>query len=288
MRWYGSCFDQVAARDRRLPGDQRPVERKGTGMSGDIYMAAAAALAYEKRLEVIANNLANVNTAGFKRDDVAFQAYLSSADGVATTVAPPYPAPPAGASFWVSYASRTDFSPGPLQATGNRLDLALNGKGFFTVESPDGTVYTRRGNFTLSPDGVLVTQEGWPVQGASGELRLDAGGAGPGGLDVSVGEDGALRLNGRDVGRLRIERFDGANSLAKIGNGYFTASAGAEPAPVEDLRVAQGFLEQSNVEAVRAMTEMIEILRGYESYQRVIRSIDETNAKSINEVGRTS
>jgi flagellar basal-body rod protein FlgG len=258
-------------------------------MSGEIYMAAAAALAYEKRLEVIANNLANVNTAGFKRDDVAFQAYLSSAEKVAATVYPPYPAGQAGESFWVTYQSRTDFSPGPLQQTGNRLDLALNGKGFFTVESPDGPVYTRRGNFTLSAEGVLVTQEGWPVQGTAGEIRLDESGAGPAGLDVSVGEDGTVRLSGRDVGRIRVDDFSDTGSLVKIGHGYFKADdAAAAAAAPQDLRVAQGFLEMSNVEAVRAMTEMIEILRGYESYQRVIRSIDEANAKSISEVGRTA
>jgi flagellar basal-body rod protein FlgG len=257
-------------------------------MSGEIYMAAAAALAYEKRLEVIANNLANVNTAGFKRDDVAFQAYLSSAEGAAVAVTPPYPGPQAGASFWVSYASRTDFSPGPLRQTGNRLDLALNGRGFFSVESPDGVVYTRRGNFTLSPEGVLVTQEGWPVQGTSGELRLEAGNAGPGGLEVSVGEDGTVRVNGRDVGRLRIDEVSDPGTLTKIGHGYFMPGNDNAAAAPENVRVAQGFLEMSNVEAVRAMTEMIEILRGYESYQRVIRSIDEANAKSINEVGRTS
>jgi flagellar basal-body rod protein FlgG len=258
-------------------------------MSGEIYMAAAAALAYEKRLEVIANNLANVNTAGFKRDEVSFQAYLSSAEGSTAAVHPPYPAAQAGASFWVSYASRTDFTPGPLQQTGNRLDVALNGSGFFSVESPDGIVYTRRGNFTLSPEGVLVTQEGWPVQGAGGEIRLEAGNAGPGGPDVSVGEDGTVRLNGRDVGRLRIEDFSDTGSLVKIGRGYFQAAeAAASGAAPGSVRIAQGFLEMSNVEAVRAMTEMIEILRGYESYQRVIRSVDEANAKSINEVGRTS
>jgi flagellar basal-body rod protein FlgG len=257
-------------------------------MSGEIYMAAAAALAYEKRLEVIANNLANVNTAGFKRDDVAFQAYLSSAENTAAAVHPPFPAAQAGASFWVTYESRTDFSPGPLQQTGNRLDLALNGNGLFSVESPEGPVYTRRGNFALSPEGVLVTQEGWPVQGTGGEIRLDANNGGPGGLDVSVGEDGTVRVNGREVDRLRIEGFTDTGSLIKIGHGYFTPAEGAEASAPDDVRVAQGFLEMSNVEAVRAMTEMIEILRGYESYQRVIRSIDEANAKSINEVGRTS
>jgi flagellar basal-body rod protein FlgG len=175
-----------------------------------------------------------------------------------------------------------------MQQTGNRLDLALNGKGFFSVESPDGPVYTRRGNFTLNPDGVLVTQEGWPVQGTSGEIRLDANNAGPSGLDVTVGEDGTVRVSGRDVGRLRIEDVSDTGSLSKIGYGYFKPTDATVAAEPEMNLVAQGFLEMSNVEAVRSMTEMIEILRGYESYQRVIRSIDEANAKSINEVGRTS
>src|SRR5512139_2250968 len=114
-------------------------------MSGEIYMASAAALAYEKRLEVVANNLANVNTAGFKRDDVAFQAYLTSATGQNQAVQPPYPAAQAGANFWITYQSQIDFTPGPLKQTGNVFDLALNGKGFFTAESPEGTLYTRRG-----------------------------------------------------------------------------------------------------------------------------------------------
>ena len=253
-----------------------------------LWSAASGMVAQQLNVDTIANNLANVNTAGFKRDDVAFQAYLSSAEGVAAAVAPPYPAGQAGASFWVSYASRTDFSPGPLHQTGNRLDLALNGPGFFSVESPDGPRYTRRGNFTLNPEGVLVTQEGWPVQGTSGEIRLDANDAGPSGPDISVGEDGTVRVNGRDVDRLRIENFTDPGGLLKIGHGYFLQTDADAAAAAENVRIAQGFLEMSNVEAVRAMTEMIEILRGYESYQRVIRSIDEANAKSINEVGRTS
>ncbi len=257
-------------------------------MSGEIYIAAAAAQAYEKRLEVVANNLANVNTAGFKRDAVSFQAYLSSEGGQAQAVQPPYAAPQAGAQFWIAYQSRTDFTPGPLKQTGNLLDLALSGKGLFSAESPEGTVYTRRGNFTLNPEGLLVTQEGWPVQGDGGEIRVDGGrSAAPGGPSVSVGEDGTVRVNGRDVGRLRIEDFPQPGSLVKTGQGYFKAAAGGGEA-VENISVAQGFLEMSNVEAVQSMVEMIEILRGYESYQRVIRSVDEVNVKSINEVGRTA
>ncbi len=258
-------------------------------MPGEIYMAAAAALAYEKRLEVVANNLANVNTAGFKRDEVAFQAYLTSAEGQVQSLQPPYAAPTAGSSFWISYESRTDFSPGPLKMTGNPLDVALNGKGFFSVESPSGTVYTRRGNFTVNSEGSLVTQEGWPVQGEGGsEIRIEGRNAGPNGLEVSIGRDGTVQVNGRQVGRLNVEDFPNAGSLSRTEKGYFKAVGGAAGEPVEDIGVSQGYLEMSNVEAVHGMVEMIEILRGYESYQRVIRAVDDVNSKSISEVGRTT
>jgi flagellar basal-body rod protein FlgG len=251
-------------------------------------MAAAAALAYEKRLEVVANNLANVNTAGFKRDDVSFQAYLTSVTGGQQAVQPPYPAPQTGANFWIAYQSRTDFTPGPLKKTGNAFDLALDGKGFFSAESPEGTVYTRRGNFTVSPEGVLVTQEGWPVQGTAGEIRVDDRNGRRGGLELSVAGDGTVQVNGTDVGRLRIEDFPASGSLVKTGQGYFKPAGGEGGEALVDFRIAQGFLEMSNVEAIHSMVEMIEILRGYESYQRVIRAVDDANAKSINEVGRTS
>ncbi len=256
-------------------------------MSGDIYLAASAALAYEKRLETTANNLANINTAGFKRDQVAFQAYMLSAAGTPVPVQPPFTAAGATESFWVEYRSHTDFSPGPQRRTGNPLDLSLNGKGFFNVQSPEGTLYTRRGNFTLDPEGMLVTQEGWPVMGDGGEIRVEGGGAERMAREITVGEDGTVHVNGSAVGRLLISASDDPGGLTKIGGCYFKAE-GAEPVPLEDASVAQGYLEMANVEAVQMLTEMIEIMRGYESYQRVIRTIDELNAKSIADVGRTS
>jgi flagellar basal-body rod protein FlgG len=257
-------------------------------MSGDIYLAASAALAYEKRIEAVANNLANINTAGFKRDQVSFQAYMMSAAGTPVPVQLPFPPAAEAASFWVELRSHTDFSPGPLRQTGNPLDVSLSGKGFFNIQSPEGTVYTRRGNFTLNAEGVLVTQEGWPVLGDGGEIRVDGGGRERTALAVTVGEDGTVQVNGGKVGRLQISDIADATGLAKFNGCYFKPSAaGAEAEPLEDPRVAQGFLEMANVEAVKMLTEMIEILRGYESYQRVIRGIDELNAKSIAEVGRT-
>jgi len=257
-------------------------------MSGDIYLAASAALAYEKRLEVVANNLANLNTAGFKRDNVSFQAYMLNTTGNPAPVNPPYPQAARPESFWVEYKSQTDFSPGFLRQTGNPFDLAVDGKGFFSVQSPDGELYTRRGNFSLSPEGVLVSQEGWPVMGDGGEIRVASGNSNRRSLDVTVGEDGALQVNGNKVGRIRVSDFSAPEGLTKVNGCYFKLGSGqAAPEPMEDFRMAQGFLEMANVEAVQAMTEMIEIHRGYESYQRVIRSIDDLDSKSISEIGRT-
>jgi flagellar basal-body rod protein FlgG len=201
-------------------------------------------------------------------------------------VSPPYPALSSGADFWISYQSRTDLTPGPLMSTGNPFDLALNDKGFFTVEAPEGTVYTRRGNFTLNAEGLLVTQEGWPVQAESGEIRVEGASRVPGAPSFTVGPDGTVAVNGRELGRLRIEDVP-AERLVKHAQGYFKDS-GEGGESLENVSLAQGFLEMSNVQGVQGMVEMIEILRGYESYQRVIRAVDEMNSKSINEVGRTS
>ncbi len=135
---------------------------------------------------------------------------------------------------------------------------------------------------------MLVTEEGWPVMGDGGEIRVAGGSSGRRTLDVTVGEDGALQVNGSKVGRLLVSDFPAPDSLTKVSGCYFKPGEGqGAPEPIQDFRVAQGFLEMANVEAVELMTEMIEVHRGYESYQRVIRAIDELISKSINEVGRT-
>lgn len=250
-------------------------------MSSEIYMAAAGALAFEKRLDAVANNLANVNTVGYKRDEVSFRTYLLEASGEATAVdirSMESDAP----HFWIAVSGRTDLSPGPFQKTEGRFDLAVNGPGFFSVQAPEGVLYTRRGNFTLAADGTLVTTDGYPVLGDGGEIRLDRRAA----ADFSVAEDGTVSVNGETLGRLRLVEF-APQDLAKAGDGYFRAAPEAAETPAAQARVAQGFLEMSNVEAVRSMIELIEILRGYETFQRVMRSADETNSKSIAEVGRT-
>jgi len=260
-------------------------------MSGTIYMAAHGALAYEKRMEILSNNIANVNTVGFKQDKIQFQQYYASALGDNNPPASSNEETTQAEEFWFAVTTHTDYSTGPLKNTGNRFDLAITGNGFFCIQTPDGIQYTRRGDFGIDANGSLVTQQGWPVLGDGGEITVEsqADFTDIEGHEILVHEDGTVEIDGSSVGRLRIVEFSDPQSLKKVGNTNFMVGdgSGVESAAV-DYRISQGTIELSNVDAVRMMTELIETLRGYESYQKVIRSIDEVNAKSINEVGKAS
>jgi flagellar basal-body rod protein FlgG len=191
-------------------------------------------------------------------------------------------------SFWFQFNSYTDFSTGSVKNTGNDFDLALIGKGFFCVQKPDGVHYTRKGDFTLNADGVLVTRNGWPVMGEGGEITVKNK-ENPHQLKkFGVDEEGNVSVDGKQVGKLRIVDFNQPYKLRKMGDTLFKPADNSPPAQeTEDVKVSQGFVEQSNVDVVKMMTEMIEVLRGYESYQKVIRTADEANARAINEVAKT-
>ena len=257
-------------------------------MSGSIYMAASGALAYEKRLQIISNNLANVNTVGYKMDQGHFRVFDVAENESPTFVEPPELNTSQAPLFWMQFDMYTDFSGGNLRSTGNDLDLALIGNGFFCVQTPDGVAYTRKGAFTLNADGILVTQDGWPVLGDGGEITVDGQENPQKHKKFSVDEQGYISVDGNQVGSLRIVDFPKPYNLTKLGDTLFQPAAAAGEANAEDVKVSQGFVELSNVDAVKMMTEMIEVLRGYESYQKVIRSADEANAKALNDVGRTT
>jgi flagellar basal-body rod protein FlgG len=258
-------------------------------MSGEIYMAAVGALAYEKRLQIISNNLANSNTVGYKQDHGQFQIPDVSAlpqestqdiDELDITQAD---------LFWSNFNVYTDHTSGSLKNTGSDLDLALVGKGFFCVQTPDGIHYTRKGDFTLDENGVLVTRNGWPVMGQSGEISIDSEENPNQYKKFSVDEEGNVTVDGDEVDSLRLVDFPQPYKLTKVGEALFKATdSGMSEIQAEEVRVSQGFIELSNVDAVKMMTEMIEVLRGYESYQKIIRSVDEVNSRAINEIGTMS
>jgi flagellar basal-body rod protein FlgF len=242
-------------------------------MSGIIYKAGAGAILQQIRLEAYANNLANVNTTGFKADQPVFRfdaPDIASDTGDNTLRLSPYALP-------LEYV--TNFEPGPLRQTGSPLDVAIVGKGFLEVQTPDGLQYTRNGSLSVNADGILSNAEGWPVMGEGGPISID-------GSRVEINEEGQVVVDGDVVGVLKVIDFNDPSVLKKTGNSLFKDdSSGSALVNAEGYRVAQGTLEASNVDAIRTMTDIIETLRVFETYQRVIRSADEATAKTVNEVG---
>ena len=257
-------------------------------MSGSIYMAATGALAYEKRLQLLSNNLANADTVGFKKDRGRFHAFelsdinTNQALGINMDES-------RVAKYWMEYRTYTDFAKGGLKKTGSPFDVALSSSGFFCVQSPDGVLYTRRGDFTVSKDEVLVTQEGWPVLGQGGEIEVKMAKPSKDKQEFTISEDGTVTVDGSQVDRLRIVDFTQLHALEKAGHNYYrTLQPEALEELDEEIQVSQGYLELSNVDTISMMTELIEVLRGYESYQKMMRSVDDMNAKLINDVGRSA
>ena len=255
-------------------------------MSGDIYIAAAGALASEKRLQIIANNLANASTVGFKTDHGRFR-LINPAD---LPSQPPQNSEDLAASraylFWNNFSMYTDHRNGPLKRTDNDFDLAMVGKGLFCIQTPDGVHYTRKGDFTLNSEGVLVTRNGWPVLGEGGKITVASSENPNKFARFAVDEQGNVSVDGMQVDRLRIVDFTDLNEMSKVGDTLFKSSgAGPQNVDPEDVKISQGFIELSNVDSVKMMTEMIEVLRGYESYQKIIQSADETYSQAIEKVG---
>lgn len=174
----------------------------------------------------------------------------------------------------------TDFSQGNLESTGNQLDFAFQGKGFFTVETPAGTRYTRDGSFKINQEKALVTSEGYPVIGTEGPITIE-------GTVVAVNESGEILVDGQLANKFKIAAFDNNRDLRKTGEGLYTFEKGLEPQETEfEGTVVQGHLENANVDPIKEMVEMMTLFRGYESSQRMVKAYDESIGKAVNEVGR--
>lgn len=174
----------------------------------------------------------------------------------------------------------TDFSQGNIQSTGNQLDFAFDGKGFFTVETPEGTRYTRDGSFKLDSGNALVTTEGYPVIGTEGPIVID-------GTVVAANELGEILVDGQLVNKFKIAAFENNRDLRKIGEGLYEFAEGLEAKETEFKgTIIQGNLESANVDPVKEMVEMMTLFRGYESNQRLVRAYDDMLSKAVNDVGR--
>jgi flagellar basal-body rod protein FlgF len=229
------------------------------------------------RMEVIGNNLANINTVGFKKDNVFIHVLKTTGLEQAK-----------GAGEIAGYDSRkyTDFSEGSLQQTGNPLDVALQGRGFFVVDTPGGVQLTRNGNFTLSLDGTLVTSQGRPVMGTEGYIHFSDIQTLPAGK-IAITEGGEITVDKKIIGKLRIAEVADATALKKNGDSFLVAETSAPIviANPDSVIVRQGYLEESNVEGLEELITMVELARNFESGQKAIQYQDGT-LERLNEVGR--
>jgi flagellar basal-body rod protein FlgF len=243
-----------------------------------IYHSAAGMLARQRHLEVVANNLANARTTGFRQENVTFRSTLNS-----TLMKSDLPVT-AGEKFVDAERGTSPASAqGALQATGNPLDVAIQGEGYFVVETEAGEAYTRDGRFQLNEAGELVTYSGHRVQTENGTLTVPQGGlriASDGSLLVSLPGENREQI----LDRLRIVAFPDAGRMAHLQDGYY--SANQEPVDLSPIHLAVGYLEESNVNVVAEMVKMIEINQTYEASARAMQTQDTTLGKAVNEVGK--
>ena len=247
-------------------------------MSHSIYMGYAALQSRIDALEVLSNNLANSEASGFKQNRFYFQVMDLLQDEDLTALGSAINGP------IVKTYNRTDFSEGSLTETGNGLDFALMGDGFFAIRTPQGTRYTRNGDFSLDSEGRLVTVNGEfvLVQDPRGDQVLTIP---PG--ELSVTPSGQVNVDGVSIGTLKIVSFQDLSQLSPAGRSLFSVPEGTSEIPPTSLNLAQGYLEESNVNPVKAVTEMITLMRSFEMLSQAVHSLTrDVDSRLINELAR--
>lgn len=287
-------------------------------MDKGIYTALSGGLAKGREVELIANNLANATTPGFKRDTGTFNEYLTelrrsdSVDGLQREIrslSDPDARPTGDKSFVEMDGVYTDFRQGTLQKSGRALDVAIEGNGFFEVLTPAGIRYTRQGNFSIDNEGRLVTTSGYPIlskatQGQVAVSNLEVPGAPPvtgqvpdrqpnaqarviqlGQGPIQITEDGRILQNGAEVASLSVEEFEEPQWLEKMGNSYYrNTHPNNLKNGVVSSKLHQGFIEGSNVNPVSEMTRLIEATRAYESHMQAVKTYQDIDSKSVNDI----
>jgi flagellar basal-body rod protein FlgG len=217
-------------------------------------------------LRVIGNNVANMETVAYRREIALMRpSFEKATEEVRTTLAAP-----------ISVETVVDQRPGTLKSTNEPLHVALEGPGFFVVDTPRGEALTRRGDFRLDADGRLVTQSGLPVFGDAGVIHIDG--------TPKIDADGSMRVGGNVVAQLRIAQVASESRITPLGGDLYSATLLPEADPA--TRVRQGFLETSNVESVHEMVRLIETMRHFETVQRFVRGYDDMMSKAITELGK--
>jgi flagellar basal-body rod protein FlgF len=262
----------------RLVRSQRRVELGSLRPKGEqtmentLLVGLSRQIALRRELDVIANNLANLNTAGFKAENVLFERHLF---GEARSDHFALPAD-RRINFVLDRETRTDMAQGPFTMTGSKLDAAIDGDGFFVVETPEGERYTRAGTFSINATGELVTPAGHRVLGAGGPIVVD-----PENPDIMIAADGTVSDRTQEFGQLRLVRFENSAQLAKHGDNTYAAE-GIAPLPADArTRVVQGAIEKSNVQPVMEIGRMIEVTRAYTTLASLMNRTEELRRNAI-------
>jgi flagellar basal-body rod protein FlgF len=234
--------------------------------------AASGLRARMESLELLANNVANASTNGYKADREFYSLYLAPE----AQETEPLKTMPVIERPW------TDLSQGTLRDTGNPLDLALAGKGFFSVNGPTGPLYTRNGSFQLAKDGRLVTSDGYAVRGAGGSpIVLQSA------RPVDISNDGAVHQDGAVVGQIELAEFAGGSGLVKHGSNYFrVADPSVRPTAAAEAKVEQGKLEGSNSGTAEAAVRLVSVMRQFEMLQKAVTLGTEMNRQAVEQVAR--
>ena len=251
-------------------------------MSGITSLVQAAGV-IEHKMETVSNNLANVNTVGFKEDQPSFREVLSNVQRIAPEsleerfLSHEYLDDYVGMdkSAVVIDEGGKNFEPGRMRSTGNNLDFAISNEGFFTISTPQGERFTRAGNFQLDSTGRIVTNDGYPVLGRNGVITIKEG-------SIGVSESGLLSVDGIITDSFRLVRFRNQDQLQKLGQGFFApVNSNDLPVASDEIKLRQGMLEDSNVNSMLEMTRMITATRAYESVHKALSRIDRLDEKAI-------
>lgn len=262
-----------------------------------IYTALSGAIAQNLRLETTANNLANVNTTGFKKDSQTFQEYLTANEKPPAVIQVPkvpasiesfYDMQGGDKSYVDSAGTFTNFSQGSLKATGGTLDVAIDGRGFFEVATPRGVRLTRNGSFMVDGNGQLVTRDGWPLLRSAGAgidpaertVKIEPGAV------LTITDSGEIFQGEQSLGKISVVDVADTQALQKEGSSTFTFKPNfpAQFSNMERPNLRQGFVEGSNVNVVQEMTDMITATRLFESTQKAIQAYDSMADKLVNQV----
>lgn len=240
-------------------------------------VALSRMMALKSRMDIVANNIANMNTTGFKAEELVVKEDKTNPN--INGLRPVYHSPISMVEEW---GAVRDTRAGAVKQTGNPLDTALEGKGYFVVTNAAGEDrFTRNGVFQVNQDGQLVDLSGQIVQGDGGELNIPAGTT-----SISIGKDGTVSTPTGVIGKLRVATFENEQALIPDGANGYKAAEGQEPETADDPRVIQGAVEQSNVNAVVEMTEMVEVMRQYQTVQNIMQSEHDRLRNSIRTIAK--